>query len=63
MSTMYHTLKLANKGELHHRITNVRGLGGVGKAVGAKHLLDFTETFFKETITSFDYVARNSFER
>lgn len=64
MSTMYHTLKLANKGELHHRITNVRGLGGVGKAVWELNtFLDFTETFFKETITSFDYVARNSFER
>lgn len=64
MTYMYQTLRLANKGELHHRITKVRGLGGVGKVVWElNEFMDFTETFFKETITSFDYVARDNFER
>lgn len=64
MIQIYVTLRHANNGELYHRICKVKGLGGVGKvAWELNEFLDLTENFFKETMTCFDYVARNNYDR
>lgn len=64
MVRIYVTLRHANKGELYHRIPKAPGLGGVGKVIWELNdFLDLTESFFKESMTCFDYVSRNNYER
>ncbi len=58
------TISACRKGELHHRITNTRGLGELGiVAWELNDLLDRIETYFKELDTSFSYVAKGDFHR
>ena len=61
---VYASLRHANAGEFHHRITKTPGLGGIGKvAWELNEFLDLAENFFKETMTCFEYVSRNRFDR
>lgn len=58
------TLSACSKGELHHRITNTKGLGELGLvAWELNDLLDRIEAYFKELDTSFAYVAKGDFHR
>ena len=58
------TISACSQGELHHRITNTKGLGELGLvAWELNDLLDLIETYFKELDTSFAYVARGDFHR
>lgn len=58
------TLSACSKGELHHRITNTKGLGELGiVAWELNDLLDRIEAYFKELDTSFAYVAKGDFHR
>ncbi len=57
-------LILTNQGELHHRITNTKGLGEVGKvAWELNEALDIMESYFKEINTCFHKAARGNYER
>lgn len=58
------TISACRRGELHHRITNTKGLGELGLvAWELNDLLDCIETYFKELDTSFSYVAKGDFHR
>lgn len=64
MIRIYVALRHANKGEIYHRIPQVPGLGGVGKDIWElNEFLDLSESFFKETMTCFDNVSKNNFDR
>ncbi len=53
-----------NQGELHHRITNAKGLGEVGKvAWELNEMLDIMESYFKEINTCFDQVSKGNHDR
>ncbi|MDT8406072.1 MAG: methyl-accepting chemotaxis protein [Methylococcales bacterium] len=58
------TLVKANRGELYHRITGLKGMGELGKtAWELNELLDLIEAYFKEITTSFKCTERGDFER
>ncbi|MGB0733249.1 MAG: methyl-accepting chemotaxis protein [Pontibacterium sp.] len=64
VSSIYTTLRNANKGAFHLRITNTRHLGEIGKvAWELNDLLDKVECYFKEVDSSFKAVSDNHFER
>lgn len=53
-----------NKGELYHRITNVKGLGEIGKvAWELNEMLDIMESYFKEISTCFQQASESNHER
>lgn len=57
-------LRATNQGELHHRITNTKGLGEVGKvAWELNETLDIMESYFKEINTCFHKAAKGDYER
>lgn len=57
-------LRSTNQGELHHRITNTRGLGEVGKvAWELNEALDIMESYFKEINTCFHKASQGNYER
>ena len=57
-------LRQTNKGELHHRVTNTRGLGEVGKvAWELNETLDIMESYFKEVNTCFHKAAKGDYDR
>jgi len=58
------TLKSANRGEYHHRITNVKKLGEVGLiAWELNEVLDYIECYFKEVDACFSNAAKGNFSR
>ena len=57
-------LIMTNHGELHHRITNTRGLGEIGKvAWELNEALDIMESYFKEINACFQSAARGNYSR
>lgn len=57
-------LQQARTGEMHHRITNTRGLGEVGfVAWNTNEFLDYIETYFKELNSAFAAVGNKNFYR
>jgi len=57
-------LQCANEGELHHRITNIKGMGEVGKvAWELNEMLDLTESYFKEISSCFLQTSKGENER
>lgn len=57
-------LKKARTGEMHHRITNTRGLGEIGfVAWNTNEFLDYIETYFKELNSAFAAVGNKNFYR
>ncbi|MDD3608938.1 MAG: methyl-accepting chemotaxis protein [Halothiobacillaceae bacterium] len=51
---IHHTLKLSKRGELHHRVRDVAGLGEVGQvAWELNDLLDQLQTYFSEADSAF----------
>ena len=64
MSQIYKILKMAHKGELHYRITDISGLGEIGKvAWELNEFLDIVETYFKEVNTCFKRVGEGVYYR
>lgn len=64
LKRLHMTLKLSTKGELHHRVSNTKGLGELGKVAWTfNDLLDQVETYFKEVDTSFTQVSKGNFNR
>jgi methyl-accepting chemotaxis protein len=62
--SIYQTLKNANKGAFHLRITDTRRLGEIGKvAWELNDMLDKVESYFKEVDACFRAVSHNHFER
>lgn len=58
------TISVCSKGELHHRVTNTKGLGELGiVAWELNDLLDRIEAYFKELDTCFSYIAKGDFHR
>lgn len=57
-------LKKAASGELHHRVTHIKGYGLAGElAWSVNELLDFVETYFKEVKLCFIRVNKQDFSR
>lgn len=57
-------LLATNEGELHHRITNTKGLGEVGKvAWELNETLDIMESYFKEINTCFHKASQGNYQR
>lgn len=64
LSKIDFALERARIGEMHHRITNTKGLGEVGMvAWNTNEFLDYIETYFKELNSAFSAVAENIFYR
>lgn len=64
MRRLSFTISACRKGELHHRITNTKGLGELGLvAWELNDLLDRIEAYFKELDTTFTYVTKGQFHR
>ena len=58
------TLLRTNEGELYHRITNVKGLGEVGKvAWELNEMLDIMESYFKEINSCFQQASTGNHDR
>ncbi|WP_246116189.1 methyl-accepting chemotaxis protein [Denitromonas halophila] len=54
----------ARKGDTHHRITHVKGLGEIGHvAWNFNDLMDVVETYFKDVSNCFERAARRDFTR
>ena len=61
---MHSALEICNKGEMHHRVTLVRGMGEVGKvAWELNDFLDKIESYFNELNTCFTHVGNGKFDR
>ena len=61
---IHSALQKARIGEMHHRITNTRGLGEVGQvAWDLNDFLDLMETYFKEVNSAFAAVSNSNFSR
>lgn len=59
-----HAINSCMEGELHHRITNTKGLGELGIVAWAfNDLLDRIEAYFKELDTTFTFVSKGKFHR
>lgn len=59
-----YTLDMSSRGELHHRVSNTKGLGELGRvAWSLNDLLDRVETYFKEVDTCFTEVAKGNYSR
>lgn len=59
-----YALDEAQKGNIHVRITNTKGLGEVGQVAWALNdMLDIVESNFKELANSFDQTSHNRFYR
>ena len=57
-------LSKANHGELHHRITQTKGLGEMGQiAWELNEFLDIVESYFREITTCFEQVAKGNHDR
>lgn len=53
-----------NQGDLHHRITRIKGMGEVGKvAWELNETLDIMESYFKEISICFNQVAKGNHDR
>ena len=64
LDAIFKTMKTANKGTFHMRITNTERLGEVGRvAWEVNDFLDKVESYFKEVNTCFQHVSRGNFER
>ena len=64
LQTIYETMREANAGGLHQRITGTRKLGEIGKvAWEVNDFLDKVESYFKEVDTCFANVARGDYRR
>lgn len=64
LSKIEQVLRATNQGELHHRITNTRGLGEVGKvAWELNETLDIMESYFKEINTCFHKASQGHHDR
>jgi len=64
LEAINNTLESASEGNFSARITQVAGMGEVGKtAWELNDLLDRMEAYFKEVNSCFDYVAKGSYER
>lgn len=64
LSLIYSALQKASIGEMHHRITQTRGLGEVGKVSwDLNDFLDLIETYFKEVNSAFAAVAEKNYSR
>ncbi|WP_198246814.1 methyl-accepting chemotaxis protein [methane-oxidizing endosymbiont of Gigantopelta aegis] len=61
LNQIQEVLVKANHGELHHRITQTKGLGEMGKiAWELNEFLDIVESYFREITTCFDQVAKGN---
>jgi len=57
-------LNQAAQGELHHRVTHIKGYGATSSVAWAiNELLDFVETYFKEVKLCFQRVNKQDFSR
>lgn len=64
LERIYETLRQANKGGFHVRITQTRKLGEVGKvAWEVNDFLDKVESYFKEVDSCFRHVAKGDYSR
>lgn len=64
LSRVEYTLNRSVRGELHHRVSNTRGLGELGRVAWALNdLLDRVETYFKEVDTCFTEVGKGNYHR
>ncbi len=64
LSAINTTLESASDGNFSARITQVAGMGEIGKtAWELNDLLDRMEAYFKEVNSCFEYVSRGSYER
>jgi len=64
IDSVFTTVSLANKGNLHHRITNTIGMGELGHvAWELNDFLDRIEAYFKEVNSCFNHVAKGSYDR
>ena len=64
LSLIYSALQKARVGEMHHRITQTKGLGEVGKVSwDLNDFLDLIETYFKEVNSAFAAVAKKDYSR
>ncbi|MCV6590137.1 MAG: methyl-accepting chemotaxis protein [Marinobacterium sp.] len=64
LSRVEYTLNRSVRGELHHRVSNTRGLGELGRVAWALNdLLDRVETYFKEVDTCFTQVGKGNYSR
>lgn len=64
LSRIEKVLLATNQGELHHRITNTKGLGEIGKvAWELNETLDIMESYFKEINTCFQKASKGDYQR
>lgn len=64
LDKMQDVLLRTNQGDLHHRITQTKGMGEVGKvAWELNETLDILESFFKEISICFNRVAKGNYDR
>lgn len=64
LSRIEDVLLATNAGELHHRITNTKGLGEIGKvAWELNETLDIMESYFKEINTCFHKASQGDYQR
>ncbi len=64
MNAINKTLEAASDGNFSARITQVAGMGEVGRtAWELNDLMDRIEAYFKEVNSCFDYIAKGSYER
>ena len=64
LSLIYSALQKACTGEMHHRITQTKGLGEVGQVSwNLNDFLDLIEVYFKEVNSAFGAVAKKDYSR
>lgn len=64
LNLIHSALQKASVGEMHHRITETRGLGEVGQVSwDLNDFLDLMETYFKEVNSAFEAVAQKDYTR
>ena len=64
LNSLQALLKQMGKGELHHRITGMKGMGEIGKVTWElNEFIDEVECYFKEVDASFQAVSRGDYGR